>query len=486
MIDSSDPPPRPPAPPRTGDETIEVPGREPTQGEDRTIEFESSRRPLSPAESTVPFDLVRRDDSPYALVDASERAPEPVPLPAATPTPVLPSARRLPTVVFVALAIATGLVAGGLIAFVHRPASVRAHRVGSGPERSPARAPVTIAARATPDSPVTPVVTVIPNSDAGAIARRSWPPPLLNPTAHLRTAWDLALGRPGSREVLFTFDDGPNPGTTDRLLGILDRFHVHAVFFVSGWRLEAEEPLRSRARAILRDEFQRGHVIGNHTVHHRNLAAARVEDVATEIDHNADLIHEVIGERPHLFRPPYGAYSADVQRLIVARGLELSLWSVDSHDWQRVGDAQGVAMNVITLLGNMAGGTVLLHDTHPWSVRAAQMVLQWLEGGNRPRPADPRPTYRVVDAAEFLVGARERLPLIQAEIAAAERERRHADRGAHAPTSDAGLPAADAGRPEAAPDAAASDAGNGVHAHDGGEPLARDAQGLRALDARVR
>jgi hypothetical protein len=132
------------------------------------------------------------------------------------------------------------------------------------------------------------------------------------------------------------------------------------------------------------------------------------------------------------------------------RGYELSLWSIDSHDWQMVGDAQGVAMNVIRLIGNMAGGTVLLHDTHPWSVRAADMVLRWLVTENRDREQAGRPTYRVVDAADFIEGARARLPTIRANREAAEardrRRRRDPDAGAGAgagaarAAEDAGLP----------------------------------------------
>ena len=65
----------------------------------------------------------------------------------------------------------------------------------------------------------------------------------------------IGRGPRSERVAYLTFDDGPNPGTTDRLLGMLDRAHIKAVFFVCGWRLEAEEPLRGRTRALLRDEF---------------------------------------------------------------------------------------------------------------------------------------------------------------------------------------------------------------------------------------
>jgi peptidoglycan/xylan/chitin deacetylase (PgdA/CDA1 family) len=299
-----------------------------------------------------------------------------------------------------------------------------------------------IAARS-PDGGVEPIATVLRTQDGGmvqtdgSVSARRWPPPLLNPEGHLRTAWDLALGRPNAREILFTFDDGPKPGTTDRLLNILDRHQVKAVFFVCGWRLETDsEPTRSRARAILLDAFRRGHVIGNHSITHPNMANLSRERIEYEVEHNQEIIESVIGQRPHLFRPPYGSYSPELQAHVQRHGYELSLWSIDSHDWQMVGDAEGVAMNVIRLIGNMAGGTILLHDTHPWSVRATDMILRWIKTENRERERAGRPVYRVVDAAEFIEGARERLPLIlaerQAEVERLRRRRREGDASAQA------------------------------------------------------
>jgi peptidoglycan/xylan/chitin deacetylase (PgdA/CDA1 family) len=79
--------------------------------------------------------------------------------------------------------------------------------------------------------------------------------------------------------------------------------------------------------------LRQGHVVGNHTVRHRLLPTLSPEQLAHEIDHNADLIEEVIGERPHLFRPPYGGYSEDVRRHLVGLRNELWLWSIDPHDY---------------------------------------------------------------------------------------------------------------------------------------------------------
>lgn len=356
-----------------------------------------------------------------------------------------PQARKLAYRIAVTLALLGAVVVGALLAVrgARTRPPARARRVVLSGVRTFA-SPTRDAGRAEP------VATVLPPADAAA-PRPPWPPPLLNPSANLRMAWDLALGRPSAHEILFTFDDGPNPGTTDRLLGMLDRAHYKAAFFVCGWRLETDEPLRTRARALLRDTFARGHMIGNHTVHHLDMANLAHERVVYEVDHNAQLIEEVIGVRPHLFRPPYGSYSEDVRDRIARRADELMLWSIDSHDWQMVGNAQAVAMNVIRLIGNMAGGTVLLHDTHPWSVSAAQMIFRWLETENRDRLAHGREPYRVVDPAEFIEGARVRIPRILADQQArreadARAARRARDQDAAAgspgePQSDAGPPA---------------------------------------------
>jgi peptidoglycan/xylan/chitin deacetylase (PgdA/CDA1 family) len=301
------------------------------------------------------------------------------------------------------LAVLGAIATGALMALTQAPAGNAASLQGTRTRLRNPRRPRTIFAQGD-GGRAEPVATVIPPDEEVA-----WPPALLNPEANLRTAWELSMGRPAAREVLFSFDDGPLPGTTDRLLTILERAQVHAVFFVCGWRLEAEEPLRSRARKILQDTHGAGHIIGNHTVHHRLLPSLSAETVAREIDHNADLIHEVIGERPHLFRPPYGAYSEDVRRHVVGLHNELWLWSIDPHDYAVVGDAETVAQRVIYGIANHAGGTVLLHDTHAWSVAAVPKVLRWIEETNRERAEQNRSTYEIMDAARYLEGARVRL-----------------------------------------------------------------------------
>lgn len=298
------------------------------------------------------------------------------------------------------LAVGAALVTGALMALSTAPRPVdthpRRHRV-----RGRTIASVNDAGEVEP---------IAEFEDDAATEGPIWPPTRLNPDARLRLAWDLSMGRPASHDILFTFDDGPNPGTTDRLLRTLSRAQIHAVFFVCGWRLESgEEPFQTRAQQILRDIVAQGHIVGNHTVHHRVLPQLSREQVVYEIEHNADLIERVIGERPYLFRPPYGAYSEDVRRHIIAKGNELWLWSIDPHDYLLVGDSEAVAQRVILEIANHAGGTVLLHDTHPWSVNAVPKILRWIEETNRERETEGRPPYVILDAPRYFEGARARL-----------------------------------------------------------------------------
>lgn len=354
------------------------------------------------------------------------------------------------------LSVVAAIATGAIMALSQVPSqSVAAARAARAQTRRRHRPRVIVAQ--TDGGRAEPVATVIPPEDEVA-----WPPPLLNPEAHLRAAWDLSMGRPGSREILFSFDDGPLPGTTDRLLTILARADVHAVFFVCGWRMEADEPLRSRSRKILQDIAAGGHVVGNHTVHHRVLPSLSPEQMAYEIDHNADLIAEVLGERPHLFRPPYGAYNEAVRQHTVSLHNELWLWSIDPHDYLVVGDSDTVAQRVILGIANHAGGTVLLHDTHAWSVNAVPKVLRWIGDTNRERTEQNRPLYEIMDAPRYLEGARARLPQIRAAEQIGQGRRRDESTGdAAVGTVDAAAEGgADVGAEAAAspPDASVADA----------------------------
>ncbi|HLJ08273.1 MAG TPA: polysaccharide deacetylase family protein, partial [Acidimicrobiia bacterium] len=170
--------------------------------------------------------------------------------------------------------------------------------------------------------------------------------------------------------VALTFDDGPDPQWTPRILQILRQNHVPATFFVIG--TEAQQ-----YPALLRAEVAEGNVVGNHTYSHQNLANLPGWRAETEMVGGAAVVESIIGVKPVLFRPPYGAgdrKGSDPGADAIAARLHDHVidWNDDPNDWTRPG------VDVITerVLAGATGRTVvLLHDG----------------GGNRSQTVDALP-----------------------------------------------------------------------------------------------
>ncbi|HEY3884885.1 MAG TPA: polysaccharide deacetylase family protein [Vicinamibacterales bacterium] len=131
--------------------------------------------------------------------------------------------------------------------------------------------------------------------------------------------------RPGT--IALTFDDGPNPRTTPRLLDLLDRFEARATFFVLGMRVRAY-------RAIVRDILARGHAIGNHTDTHPRLIWHGVATIEAELRGCQDAVADATGHRPRLHRPPFGYRHPQLAGAAVRAGLPgIVMWTVMTRDW---------------------------------------------------------------------------------------------------------------------------------------------------------
>jgi len=99
--------------------------------------------------------------------------------------------------------------------------------------------------------------------------------------------------------VALTYDDGPNPPHTQALLEMLAQYGVTATFFLKGRNVEAfPESVQAVARA--------GHEIGNHSYSHRPMLSLSQSAMREELVRTSDLIENLLGQRPVLFRPPYG------------------------------------------------------------------------------------------------------------------------------------------------------------------------------------
>ena len=221
----------------------------------------------------------------------------------------------------------------------------------------------------------------------------------------------VITGATAHRLILFSFDDGPDLNTTPRLLDELDAAGVHAVFFTVASRIEGDTP-RQREQADLLGEIERrGHLIGHHTVHHRQLPLLSNEEIIAEVDDGQRDIERVLGHRPYLLRPPGGARSPRVDRLLAARGYTEMLWNLGTGDFQ-VRDADEVVRTFRRVLqrrereNGERGGIVLMHDPHPWTVEAFPRIVAELRAKNCELLAQGEELYDIVDDPRFFFEAR--------------------------------------------------------------------------------
>jgi peptidoglycan/xylan/chitin deacetylase (PgdA/CDA1 family) len=160
-------------------------------------------------------------------------------------------------------------------------------------------------------------------------------------------------GNPSFRYIALTFDDGPDPKYTERILDILKANDVSATFFLVGDHVRSYPDLVRRMAAD-------GHEIGNHTDTHRNLFLLPKRQTIAEIDNSAKSIAAVTAQRPRLFRPPRGLYDRALLSLLAERRNTLVLWSISSQDWAEVSPG-GIRRNI---LSRVQGGDILLfHDS---------------------------------------------------------------------------------------------------------------------------
>ncbi|MGW5721298.1 polysaccharide deacetylase family protein [Amycolatopsis sp. NPDC003865] len=172
--------------------------------------------------------------------------------------------------------------------------------------------------------------------------------------------------------VALTFDDGPYPSTTPALLAALGG--VRATFFLWGEHAAAHPEL-------VREIAAAGHVLGNHTWTHPHLTGlpARVRD--QEVRRTQDLLVALTGQRPVLFRPPYGDTDGAVRATAAGHGLTEVLWTVDTRDWDGASEDE-----IVAAAGRVApGGVVLMHEGRPATVAAVPRILAGLAArGLRP------------------------------------------------------------------------------------------------------
>lgn len=133
------------------------------------------------------------------------------------------------------------------------------------------------------------------------------------------------------RKLAITFDDGPNPAITPKLLGLLERYDARATFFVIG-KFVRECP------ELARETAARGHLLGNHTETHPNLFLLGRAKIGEELSRCQGAIGEVMGAAPKYFRPPFGLRNPLLAPAARELKLEVVLWTLLPGDWRAPSD----------------------------------------------------------------------------------------------------------------------------------------------------
>jgi cellulose synthase/poly-beta-1,6-N-acetylglucosamine synthase-like glycosyltransferase/peptidoglycan/xylan/chitin deacetylase (PgdA/CDA1 family)/spore germination protein YaaH len=185
-------------------------------------------------------------------------------------------------------------------------------------------------------------------------------------------------GAGGEHDIAITFDDGPDPEWTPKILEILKAANVKAAFFLVGVNAE-------RYPSLVRRIVDEGHEIGNHTYYHPNLALCWPEHVKLELNATQLLLETITGRSTTLFRPPYAADTSpsrlsELSALQIAQDLSylVVLENIDPQDWARPG-ADIILQRVKQQRRD--GSIILLHDAggdRSQTVAALPEILDWL------------------------------------------------------------------------------------------------------------
>ncbi len=170
------------------------------------------------------------------------------------------------------------------------------------------------------------------------------------------------------RSVVLTFDDGPRPETTKKILSILEQEEVPATFFFVG-------KMMNRYPELVKEVFHRGFEIGNHTYNHPRLINLKREEISRELNSFNSLLYELIGKETSFFRPPGGRYDKTVLDVARKEGYYMVLWSRHANDTYK----NQTKSNIVNRLTESPRSTELLmmHDGPEKTIKALPEIIRF-------------------------------------------------------------------------------------------------------------
>lgn len=171
--------------------------------------------------------------------------------------------------------------------------------------------------------------------------------------------------------IALTFDDGPTPAYTTKIINQLEQFDAHATFFVLGSKLTGEN-----SKSVIQKAAKCGNEIASHTYNHKQLTSLSAANIQQEAARTENAIKQLIGTSPSLTRPPYGSINDTVKNNI---STPLILWSVDSCD-SETNDKTTIVENIINNIKD--GDIILMHDiSAPSADAAVELIPKLIQKG---------------------------------------------------------------------------------------------------------
>jgi peptidoglycan/xylan/chitin deacetylase (PgdA/CDA1 family) len=178
----------------------------------------------------------------------------------------------------------------------------------------------------------------------------------------------------GYASVSLTFDDGPHPEHTAGVLDVLKRKGIRASFFVRGSQVD------KAGTALLRRMRDEGHCIGNHTYSHVNLTMLEEGELREELWRTESLITR-FAPGAKLFRPPFGASSPAVERVVAELEYRTVLWNVDPRDWDAAYQPDRWVQFAIDQIRRLRRSVVVAHDVHETTAAHLADLIERLGAG---------------------------------------------------------------------------------------------------------
>lgn len=170
-------------------------------------------------------------------------------------------------------------------------------------------------------------------------------------------------------EVAITFDDGPHPEFTPKILRLLSKYHAKATFFCIGQNVEKNPD-------IIKEIIAQGHVIGNHTFSHtNNFGFLSTGQVIEELQQTNAVVQKITKQKMNLYRPAFGVTNPNIQRAVKATGMQTIGWSIRSLDTTK----RSKASILKRITKNISkGDIILLHDTSDKTIAVLEQLLLFL------------------------------------------------------------------------------------------------------------